>query len=72
MYVCDLVHWLLYIKIGDESTTTKPQQPITVDDESNQHLVNDDRSSADHAIDANVFNNGDNNIVMQETVGAVG
>ncbi|XP_031617985.1 calmodulin-binding transcription activator 1 isoform X2 [Contarinia nasturtii] len=56
----------------DESITTKPQQPFSVDDESNQHLVNDDRSSADNAIDTNVFNNSDNNVVMQEMVGAVG
>lgn len=49
--------------------TAKPHQPISLDDESNQHLVNCDRSSADNVIDANPSNNGDNNIVMQEIVG---
>lgn len=55
------------IEIGGE-TTTKPHQPISIDDELNQHFVNDDQCSADGA---NCSNNGDNNIVMQETV-AVG
>lgn len=53
------------IEIGEDST---PQQPIYVDDESNQHLMNYDQSNADNSTDANCSNYGDNNIVMQETV----
>lgn len=60
---------LVIIEIGKESPT-KPQQPFSIDDETNQHLENDDQFSADNAIDANCSNNGDNNILMQDTVGA--
>lgn len=76
--MCVCCYWcigkFLTVKLGEESTTTKPQQPIPLDDESNQHLVNDDRSDADNAIDVNSSNNnGDNNVVMQDTVaGTVG
>lgn len=71
-YVILLVHWFL-IEIGEE-TTAKPQQPISVDEESNQHLSNDNRTSADIANDVNSLNvvGGDNNVVMQEVVGNVG
>lgn len=61
---------LVSIEIGGESAT-KPHHPISVDDESNQHLVSENRSSADIASDVNCPNNGDN-VVMQEVVGAVG
>ena len=74
MLLCWCIGKFLIVKsLGDESaaaTTTKPQQPISLV-ELNQHLVNDDRcSGADNqTIDANTANNGDINVVMQETVG---
>lgn len=65
-----LVNWFI-IEIGEESAI-KPQQPVSIDDESNQQFTNDVRYSADNSIDANCSNNGDNNVVMQDVVSAVG
>lgn len=41
---------------------------ISIDDELNQQLEKDDQFSADN--DTNSSNNGDNNVLMQETVDA--
>lgn len=65
-----LVNWFI-IEIGEESAII-PQQPVSIDDESNQQFTNDVRYSADNSIDANCSNNGDNNVVMQDVVSAVG
>lgn len=59
------------VEIGEESAT-KPQQPVSIDEESNQQLMNDARYSADNSTDANYSNSGENNVVMQEVVSAVG
>lgn len=55
-------------------TTAKPQQPISDHDESNQHLMNDERSRTDNIANdggnCSIINNGnDNNIVTQDAVG---
>lgn len=66
-----LAHWF-YLQIGDE-TATKPQHhPISIDDDSNQHLTADNRSSTNIDSDVNYTNIGDKNIVMQDVVGTVG
>lgn len=65
-----LVNWFI-IEIGEESAII-PQQPVSIDDESNQQFTHDVRYSADNSIDANCSNNGDNNVVMQDVVSAVG
>lgn len=59
------------VEIG-EGSATKPQQPVSIDEESNQQLMNDARYSADNSTDANCSNSGENNVVMQEVVSAVG
>lgn len=59
--------------IGNVSAA-KPQQPISDDDESNQHLMNDEQSGTDNIANdggncSNSNNENENNIVMQDIVG---
>lgn len=66
-----LVQWF-YLQIGDESATKPQHHPIFIDDDSNQHLTANNRSSTDIDSDVKCTNNGDKNIVMQDVVGTVG
>lgn len=59
-------------KIGDESATKSQHHPISIDDDSNQHLLTDNQSSTDIASDVNCSNIGDNNVMMQDVLGTVG
>lgn len=60
-------------QIGDESGTKPQYHPISIDDDSNQHLMTDNnQSSTDISSDVNCSNIGDNNVVMQDVLATVG
>lgn len=61
---------IIIIIITGKELAPKSQHTISIDDESNQQLEKDDQFNADNEVDANNSNNGDNNVLMKETIDA--